>query len=227
MNKEKLLAQTTTDYVNYFEYLQCQTVKGLSFESKNYLWSKGQELYVSEKLADLPRDIKLADMACGDGVGLQFFRALDFTDVEGFELSPEKIKKAEEYGYPVYEKDLHDLSDIEDKHYDVIYSSHTLEHLLDPIGVLREFKRILKNDGKVFIVLPYGRETAQQKGHFVHCGVEGLGLNVLDDGQTLINKLKKIDYEIVDKRLEKYREPEIWLELKKPNMIGDLSNEIV
>jgi SAM-dependent methyltransferase len=36
----------------------------------------------------------------------------------------------------------------------VIISRHSLEHVLDPIKALREWRRVLQEDGKVIIVLP-------------------------------------------------------------------------
>ena len=215
MNKEKLLSNNSAGYVNYTEYLESQTKVGLSLESENWLWLKGLELYIEKKLKNLPIDTKIADIACGDGVGLKHFRDLGFTSVEGFELSPDKAKKARAYGYPIHEKDIHNLNFIEDECYDVIYSSHTLEHLLDPLFVLDSFKRILKDDGKIFVVLPYGHETGLQRGHWVHCGVEALGLDVLDEGKTLINKIENIGYKVLNKQFENYRESEIWLDIEK------------
>jgi len=44
---------------------------------------------------------------------------------------------------------------IKDKTYDVIYCSHTIEHLDNIPKVLQEFKRILKDTGEVVIKVPY------------------------------------------------------------------------
>lgn len=38
---------------------------------------------------------------------------------------------------------------------DVIYSRHTLEHLADLERILREFLRVLKPDGKLFVTVPH------------------------------------------------------------------------
>jgi ubiquinone/menaquinone biosynthesis C-methylase UbiE len=214
MKETMLLSKNSTTYGNYEEYLEAQTSIGLSYESENYIWRDGQERYVKKMFSDLPRDIKIADIACGDGVGLECFKNLNFTSVEGFELSPDKAERARKYKYPIHEGDIHDLSFIEDEYYDIIYSSHTLEHLLDPLSVLSQFKRILKKNGDVYVVLPYGSETVIQREHWVHCGVENLSLDIEDGGETLKNKIQDIGFTVVDKKFDEYRESEIWLKLK-------------
>ena len=40
------------------------------------------------------------------------------------------------------------------KKFDIIYSYHVLEHVKDPIRVLKELNRVLKNDGILFIGFP-------------------------------------------------------------------------
>jgi ubiquinone/menaquinone biosynthesis C-methylase UbiE len=212
MHKE-LLSKSTTEYESYDDYLEAQTKVGLSYESDNLLWSKGQERYIEKVLAGLPKDSYIADIACGDGVGLKYFKKLGFTDVEGYELSLDKVKKAKVHGYSVFATDIHDLSMIKDNNYDVIYSSHTLEHLIDPVSTLREFKRILKKDGQIFIVLPYGKMTLVQGKHKVHCGVENLGLNIDDEAGTLEEIIKGLGFSVKNKKFDNFREEEVWLEL--------------
>jgi ubiquinone/menaquinone biosynthesis C-methylase UbiE len=38
---------------------------------------------------------------------------------------------------------------------DYVYSSHCLEHLAGPVLVLKEWKRVLKVNGKLFLYLPH------------------------------------------------------------------------
>ena len=213
--KSELLSKTETTYETYDDYLEAQVHIGLSYESENALWKGGQKRYIEEELFLLERDLKIADIACGDGVGLECFRNLAFKNIEGFELCEEKAKRAEKWGYPVFQMDIHDLSRINNNRYDVIYSSHTLEHLLDPVSVLSQFKRILKDDGVIYIVLPYGEHTYLQEGHWVHCGVSTLGLNVKDEGKTLKMILRDSGFYILDTKFDSYRESEIWLKIKK------------
>lgn len=47
------------------------------------------------------------------------------------------------------------LKGIADSSYDVIVSSHTLEHLADPLRALREWLRVCKQGGHLVLVLPH------------------------------------------------------------------------
>ena len=64
-----------------------------------------------------------------------------------------------------------------DDSYDFVFSAHCLEHCIDPIKVLKEFERVTKSNGLIFLILP-------------HCN------RTFDKGRT-ISKLEKhiIDYE--------------------------------
>lgn len=48
-----------------------------------------------------------------------------------------------------------ELHAVHDSHYDCVLSSHTLEHIANPLRALREWKRILKNEGLLLLVLPH------------------------------------------------------------------------
>ncbi len=51
------------------------------------------------------------------------------------------------------------LSSIADGQYDFVMSSHMLEHSANPIGVLEEWKRVLRPNGVLLLVLPHREAT--------------------------------------------------------------------
>lgn len=60
----------------------------------------------------------------------------------------------------------------QDNSFDFIVSAHCLEHCVDPIRVLKEFKRVVKSDGVIFLILPHcertfdkGRTISSLKSH--------------------------------------------------------------
>lgn len=53
-----------------------------------------------------------------------------------------------------YISDGTELSQIDDKKYDFLLSSHCLEHIANPLKALKEWHRILKDDGALFLILP-------------------------------------------------------------------------
>lgn len=48
-----------------------------------------------------------------------------------------------------------ELTDVESRSYDFLISNHMLEHSANPIKVLKEWKRVVKEDGVLLVVLPH------------------------------------------------------------------------
>lgn len=59
--------------------------------------------------------------------------------------------------------DAHDLSMYNDEHFDFVYSSHCLEHLLDPARAVNEWWRVIKKEGFLCIVVPDFRLYEKRK----------------------------------------------------------------
>jgi SAM-dependent methyltransferase len=56
-----------------------------------------------------------------------------------------------------------DLSKIDNKKYDFLLSSHSLEHFANPLKAISEWKRVLKDNGLLIIVLPHPKFTFDNK----------------------------------------------------------------
>jgi len=54
----------------------------------------------------------------------------------------------------LYLSEATDLSEIKSSKYDIILSSNNLEHIANPIKALKEWIRVLKPNGLIFLVLP-------------------------------------------------------------------------
>jgi SAM-dependent methyltransferase len=50
--------------------------------------------------------------------------------------------------------DAVNITDINDNQYDFVFSSHTLEHIANPLKAINEWLRITKKDGYIIIVVP-------------------------------------------------------------------------
>lgn len=93
------------------------------------------------------KDFKVLDAGAGDAQYRSLFshvtyETADFTAVN------------KEYGQIDHVCDLADLP-MPDSTYDMVFSSQTLEHLPNPITVLREFHRVLKPGGQAWLSAPF------------------------------------------------------------------------
>jgi SAM-dependent methyltransferase len=206
-------------FKNYDDYINYQTLNGLSFEKDNNHWTLGQQICIEKKFINLNRDLRILDVCCGDGRGLQKFRELGFTDVTGVEISDEKIKHAALFKYNIIKCDICSGPFDFGEKYDIIYSSHTIEHVLNPEFTIKNIIEFLKDDGTFYLILPYPDIDAanpENDHRFkVHCGVIPLGLHIDDNGNTTCNILKNMGLDVISVEFDNFREPEIHLTLKK------------
>ena len=206
-------------FKTYDDYIYYQTKVGLSFEKDSLKWTKGQLFCIEKKFFNIPRDLKILDICCGDGTGLQKFKELGFTNVTGIEISDEKINHAKKIGYEVIKKDICCEEFNFDTQFDIIYSSHTIEHVLNPEYTLKNIQKILKDEGMFFLVLPYPDVEASNPENDirfkVHCGVVPLGLHIKDNGKSLCYIINNLGFKINHINFHEYREPEVHLVLTK------------
>lgn len=87
------------------------------------------------------------DFGCGTGGVLSEINCTKKIGVEVNELS---IAEAKQHNIEIFP----DLSKIESNSIDVIISNHALEHVIHPADHIIEFKRILKDSGKIVLVVP-------------------------------------------------------------------------
>jgi SAM-dependent methyltransferase len=97
---------------------------------------------------------------------LPVYEHIDKLDNCDFSVSTIWTKHADSYvfnperapGKSIF-RDGSDLVDVPDCTYDVLLSSHNLEHFANPVKALKEWRRVLKPDGALILVLPYYRAT--------------------------------------------------------------------
>jgi len=215
-NKRKWTKNPFKDYDDYIDY---QINKGLSFESKNTGWREGQESCIKEYFKDEDRNLKILDVCCGDGAGLNYFKGMGFKNVVGVEISDQKIEKAKHSGFKVIKKDICCEPFENNEKYDIILSSHTLEHLLNPLYTLQNLGNILEEGGYIILVLPYpdkgGADPRNDHRFKVHCGVIPLGLHYSDKGKTATQLIYEAGFDIISTKFGSQRESEIHFVLNK------------
>jgi len=206
LNTRKTAAVIHPDYKNY-EYAQKVTFK--SHEIDVPKWEEGQMRFIERWFKDYDKGLSIADISCGDGVGLRQFRKLGFLNVTGVDFEEEKIIAASKTNYKTYLADFHDLSIFQDNTFDIVYSSHSLEHSYNPRAVLNEFKRILKVEGQLILVLPY--PDSDDWNIKAHCAKYELGTNKNDNAKAVTRYVESFGFKLLKKELDQFREPEVWL----------------
>ncbi len=101
---------------------------------------------------------KILDVGCGNGSFLSKMQAAGM-DAHGVEFSPDGAKEAQRRGLNVkcgtLEQQKHPSNS-----FDVVTLNHVFEHVPNPVGTLREIKRILKPGGRAIIAVPNARSLA-------------------------------------------------------------------
>lgn len=138
---------TDTRQQYYFENMvTAQTVESENSNIRDF--RKGLDLIEQHRSGG-----KLLDVGCAVGVFLSMARDRGW-DVMGVDVSPFAVSYArEKLGLDAVAGELEDV-ELPDKHFDVITLWDVIEHFPDPIATLREVRRILKDDGILFVNTP-------------------------------------------------------------------------
>jgi len=139
--------------------------KNNTFDTLGQSW-KGDEIENNISLCDkqsinkyfqqyLQLDGKILEAGCGIGRWVFYLRKKGY-DIIGLESSLNAIKIAKEYDNNIPIRFGNVLkTDFKDKYFDSIISLGVMEHFEDgPKRVLEETKRILKDDGYLFVTIP-------------------------------------------------------------------------
>ena len=103
---------------------------------------------------------ELLDVGCGNGDFILRMRALGW-NVSGVDPDPAAVTRGQSMGLPIYAGTIADVPN--HLHYDVITLNHVMEHVSDPVEVLRECgKRLRPQTGKIVITTPNARSLGHR-----------------------------------------------------------------
>lgn len=105
---------------------------------------------------------KLLDIGCGAGDYLALMRTLGWT-VEGVEIDPAACRHArQKHGLAVHEGTVESRGYPENS-FDAIVMNHVIEHVFDPVALLKECRRIIKPGGHVVVITPNTKSWGHRK----------------------------------------------------------------
>lgn len=135
-------------------------------------WVNKPDIELAKAFIDyLPVDARVLDVGCGPGHYSRYFYEHGF-NVSGIDFSENMISIAKKL-YPEIDYQIQDMKKIEfnDNEFDALWVCSSFVHIMtnETEPVLKEFKRVLKKDGVLFINavignLPYRLETEQEIG---------------------------------------------------------------
>lgn len=134
---------------------------------------------------------KLLEIGCGDGAFLKNMQLLGWI-VQGIEPDHLAVAEARKSGLPIIEGVLTENT-FDENSFDAITLHHVIEHLHDPLSVIRNCYRILKPNGILSIVTPNiasrGHTLFKRNWfhldpprHLVVFSLEGLTANMIEAG---------------------------------------------
>jgi 2-polyprenyl-3-methyl-5-hydroxy-6-metoxy-1,4-benzoquinol methylase len=104
----------------------------------------------------IPVKSRVLDIGCSSGNFGKVLISEKQTTVDGIELDPDDAKLAEKVLNKVQALNVEtdDISMFEDSAYDIIYFGDVIEHLVDPVKVLKKVKAKLAPEGAIIFSIP-------------------------------------------------------------------------
>jgi SAM-dependent methyltransferase len=110
----------------------------------------------------LPDNARILEIGCSSGEYLSGLRDERNWEITGIDVSKHAISIAKKtYNLNVICKDLFECK-FEDNYFDLVILRYVLEHLHNPDDVIKEIKRILKDNGLIYLVIP-NSDTIERK----------------------------------------------------------------
>lgn len=122
---------------------------------KNYWWHLGRlriiETYITRAATGKKR-VNVLNVGCGTGGTIDMLE--QFGTVDNVDTSTDAIDFMKEHGYQRASQVSGIELIFEDKSYDIVGAFDVLEHIDDQVGALREWSRVLKDNGAIVLTVP-------------------------------------------------------------------------
>lgn len=118
-------------------------------------WFISRRKYLLDLLKNAPKDSKILDIGCSSGIFLKDLERLGFKieNLFGIDISEKAIENCKNNGIQnAFVMDAQNIT-IPEK-FDIIVASDCLEHLEDDNKAIRNWKKLLKIGGKMYVFVP-------------------------------------------------------------------------
>lgn len=145
---------------NYYAYVQDSKVQaGEKVESRGVFAALGSFLF-KRRIAPIARHLALGpgkrwlDIGCGNGSVLQSMKEAYGIDGTGLDLSPDAVAFCRKRGFEAHAGRFEDYRPGPGEAYDLVHSSHVIEHVESPYDYLRKTRELLRPGGLSVFITP-------------------------------------------------------------------------
>jgi glycosyltransferase involved in cell wall biosynthesis/SAM-dependent methyltransferase len=195
---EEWIKYLTTDNKKYVQCEIARTEDGKKNINTSDFWDKMHEYYDEENIGTrqgddqrwefisrlIPKHAEVMDIGCSKGDFLNYiYKKQIGSRLIGVEISEKAIAIAKR-NCPLADFIQIDMNpiDVPEKNIDVIFSSHVIEHLDRPERYINCWKKSLKKDGEMILVIPLNDEPYDQHLQIYDLGrIEALAKSVAVD----------------------------------------------
>lgn len=123
-----------------------------------------RDRWIAQQAAALPAGTSVLDVGAGSCPYRGYFAHCRYQTQDFAALSPDQLRDGG-YGQIDYVCDATSIP-VAPASFDAILCAEVLEHVPEPIKVVREFARILKSGGKLILTAPLGSGVHQEPHHY-------------------------------------------------------------
>jgi len=156
----------------------------------------------------------LLDVGCGYGFFLNFARENGW-EVSGVELSEGALRYAREnYNLNIFRGDIGEI-ELNCRQFDLISLQHILEHISNPVYILKKLSKTLKDDGILVVVVPNASSLVAKFARTNWVCFSKASKHVFHyNRQTLNTVLKKSGYQILGVKTIQWESREVLWSVK-------------
>jgi ubiquinone/menaquinone biosynthesis C-methylase UbiE len=125
---------------------------------------QNRDKWIAAQARKVPRGTRVLDVGAGSAPYRSLFDGCDYKTQDFAQLQPEQLRYG---GYTLI--DLVSEADaipVPDASFEVVLCTEVLEHVAEPIKVVREFGRILTPGGRLILTAPLGSGIHQEPYHY-------------------------------------------------------------
>ena len=124
---------------------------------ESHWWYRGRRRIIASFVKEICRNFsdrrpRILDVGCGTGANLMLLS--QFGDTEGVDVSPDALEFCRQRGLNNVRLGEAEKLPYEDARFDLVTALDVVEHIDDDVAGLREFRRVLKPDGRILLFVP-------------------------------------------------------------------------